>query len=147
VLWWLTALFFIRVVAQPAALLFDHPFLPRFESWYSGAVPYPWLLVSQILILVLMLVVSSRASAGALERRPTLGRVLTVLGGVYFGAMMVRLVLGATVLSSSRWFASPVPTVFHLVLASFLVVWGRHHSGRLAADKDSVSTSLGGGVL
>ena len=33
--------------------------------------------------------------------------------------MAVRLVLGATLLGYERWFASPLPTFFHLVLAAY----------------------------
>jgi hypothetical protein len=41
--------------------------------------------------------------------------------------MFMRLLLGATVLREARWFASPVPTAFHLVLAAYLFVYGRFH--------------------
>jgi hypothetical protein len=41
--------------------------------------------------------------------------------------MLVRLILGLTVLSGQRWFASPVPTLFHLVLAAYVLLFGHFH--------------------
>ena len=41
--------------------------------------------------------------------------------------MVVRLMLGLTVLSSHYWFANHLPTFFHLVLASFMLVAGAFH--------------------
>jgi hypothetical protein len=41
--------------------------------------------------------------------------------------MLARLVLGATVLSSQRWFARPLPTIFHIVLATYLLLCGHYH--------------------
>ena len=50
-LWALTALFAIRVISQPLALVIDFRWLPRFESWHSGVMPYPLLVVAQLFIL------------------------------------------------------------------------------------------------
>jgi hypothetical protein len=52
---------------------------------------------------------------------------MLVFGGLYFATMLVRLVLGLTVLSTNRWFSSILPTIFHLVLASYLLVYGHFH--------------------
>ena len=50
------------------------------------------------------------------------------LGGLYFAVMLVRLVLGPHGAERTvRWFASPIPTVFHLVLAAFVLVYGHFH--------------------
>jgi hypothetical protein len=46
---------------------------------------------------------------------------------VYASAMIVRLGLGLTLLKEVRWFASPVPTAFHLVLAAYLFTYGLYH--------------------
>jgi hypothetical protein len=46
---------------------------------------------------------------------------------LYFAAMVARLILGLTMLSDLRWFASPIPTVFHLVLATSLPLYGHFH--------------------
>ena len=44
-----------------------------------------------------------------------------------FTGMLGRLILGATIMKGQRWFASPVPTLFHLVLAADLIVYGHFH--------------------
>jgi hypothetical protein len=67
------------------------------------------------------------------------GLPVLVLAGVYFTSMLARLLLGATILHGQRWFASPLPTFFHLVLAAFLFLYGRFHfrydPARLAAKE------------
>jgi hypothetical protein len=53
-LWALLALFVLRVAGQALVALFDVRFLPPMEAWYSGVMPYPYLLPAQIVIIVLM---------------------------------------------------------------------------------------------
>jgi hypothetical protein len=126
-LWLLLGLFVLRVIAQPLALQVDTPLLPRFESWHSGLLPYPVLVLTQ-LIIVLGLARTSRAfTSGAVVPRAGIGTAAIAFGSVYFVAMAARLVLGATALADQRWFASPLPTFFHLVLAAFLLLYGHFH--------------------
>lgn len=56
-----------------------------------------------------------------------LGKVLYVIGGIYLGLMCLRLIIGLTVLPDHFWFGAILPTLFHLVLASFILVYGRFH--------------------
>jgi hypothetical protein len=128
ILWVLTALFALRVVAQPAALVLEGSLLPPFESWHSGALPYPLLLLSQILLLAWLARTASSFGAGNVTGHPRLARLATAVGVVYLTVMLGRLVLGLTLLSHVRWFASPIPTVFHLVLATYLLVFGYVHA-------------------
>ena len=51
-LWALFGLFVLRVVAQLLIALGDGSFLPPWDEWFSGALSYPWLLASQIAIIV-----------------------------------------------------------------------------------------------
>jgi hypothetical protein len=126
-LWLLLALFVVRVVAQPLALLTSAPFLPPFEAWHSGVLPYPVLVAAQLLIIAWLARTAWRFSKAAVTPSYGVGLTMLTLGAVYFGVMLTRLVLGLTILSSSRWFSSILPTVFHLVLASYLLVYGRFH--------------------
>jgi len=126
-LWILAALFALRVAAQPLALVVEAPVVPRFESWHSGVLPYPLLLGTQIVILAWLVTTAARVSRGAVQPRRMFGRLVLGVAAVYGMTMLMRLVLGATALSEVRWFASPVPTVFHLVLAGYLFVYGRVH--------------------
>jgi hypothetical protein len=126
-LWLLLGLFIVRVLAQPVASQIDLPILPRFESWHSGALPYPVLVASQLLIVAWLARTAWAFTTGAIAPHPGLGVAMVAFGGLYFAAMTARLLLGATILSHQRWFASPLPTIFHLVLATFLMVYGHFH--------------------
>ena len=126
-LWLFLALFIIRVIAQPIALLTSAPFLPPFESWHSDVLPYPVLVGAQLLIIAWFARTAWRFSRGEVIPRHRLGFWMLALGGIYFATMLLRLVLGLTVLSANRWFSSGLPTTFHLVLASYLLVYGHFH--------------------
>ena len=127
-LWTLAALFAVRVTAQPLALLVDSPLLPPFESWHSGVMPYPLLIVSQLFILAWLTTTAWRVSQETVKPNRSSGRLLLAIAGVYALTMLTRLILGATMLRDERWFASPVPTVFHLGLAGYLFVYGHLHA-------------------
>src|SRR5438045_7850491 len=126
-LWLLLGLFVIRVIAQPMALYVDWHLLPRFEAWHSGVLPYPVLVLAQVAIVLWLGQTAWRFSTGTIVPRSRVGRLTMAAGAVYFAAMVMRLLLGATVLAGERWFASPLPTVFHLVLASYLLLYGHFH--------------------
>ena len=127
-LWLVFVLFAFRVVAQPLALVADvGGVLPAFESWHSATLPYGALLASQIAILVALGWSAWRFTVGGVTPRRTAGTLALGIGSVYFFSMVVRLVLGLTILSHVRWFASPLPTVFHLVLAASLLIYGTFH--------------------
>ena len=126
----LTALFAVRVIAQPLARVLDVPWLPRFERWHSGALPYGALLAAQILILVAQVRTTLAFSRGAVSPNPRLGRGLLVAGVLYLASMVARLILGLTVLRGHRWFDVPLPTLFHFVLAAFVILVGLFHARR-----------------
>jgi hypothetical protein len=126
-LWLLLALFAFRVAAQPAALVLEDSFLPSFESWHGGVMPYGVLLASQLLILAALGWCSWRFTAGDVVPRHRLGVAGLTFGGLYFGIMALRLILGLTLFSDQRWFASRIPTLFHLVLAAFVMLFGHFH--------------------
>lgn len=126
-LWTLTALFALRVVAQPLSLIVEHRLLPRFDAWHSEALPYSVLVASQLLILLAMSWTSHGVGNGTIARRRSMASVLMWIGAIYFGSMLARLMLGATLLGHVRWFGSWLPTLFHLILATFLWSLGRWH--------------------
>ena len=127
-MWVLTGLFALRVVAQPAALVIESSLLPPFESWHSAILPYPLLLLAQILLLAWLSRTASSFGAGNVTGHPRVARLATAVGVVYLAVMLARLVLGLTLLAAVRWFASPIPTIFHLVLATYLLVFGYVHA-------------------
>lgn len=133
-LWALLAVFLVRIVAQPLSLVVDSPLLPPFDAWYSGVVPYGWLLASQIVMAAGLIVVVRRVATGRTRPRRAAGLAAIGVGVVYGSVMVVRLVLGLTMLREHGWFARPLPTVVHIALATFLIVYGRYHLVRLKPD-------------
>ena len=126
-LWILLGLFAVRVVAQPAQLWLRIAWLPAFDTWHSGALPYWLLLVLQALTLVAQVRIAAAFSAGRVVPSRRAARWWLVAGGIYCSAMLLRLGLGATLLASQHWFSAWLPTLFHLVLASFVLLVGALH--------------------
>ena len=58
-LWLLLGLFLARVIGQIYVGLYAPSFLPPWDEWYSGLLPYPWLLPIQILLLMWMAVIAA----------------------------------------------------------------------------------------
>ena len=132
--WMLTlaALFVLRVLAQAVQWAGPVPFLPSFDAWQGSGLPYPALLASQVLIIVLLaralVVVRSQSIRPASWKH----RACFILGGAYFAATAFRLAAGLTFLSDVEWFAQSLPALFHLVLAAFVLLFGHyiHRAGR-----------------
>ena len=74
-----------------------------------------------------------RFGSGSIDPSRRVGRVCVGLGTVYFVVMLVRLALGMSVMAHVQWFASPLPAFFHLVLASYVVLFGLVHLSAAAA--------------
>lgn len=123
----LTLVFTARVVAQPLAALTGWPFLPAFDAWQSGALPYPVLLASQIVLIAVMLRTARAIGRGQLGRSRRLGRALALFAGLYGGVMVARLALGLTIARGHWWLDAPLPTIFHLVLTTYLALVVHHH--------------------
>lgn len=136
----LLLLFCFRVGAQLLQAWSPVGFLPPFESWASGALPYWLLVVSQAIIILVCAGLIWRLQRGRTMPSARTGIVLLVIGGFYFGLMCMRLIIGLTVAPDHYWFSARLPTVFHLVLAGFLLVYGRFH---MTAGRAIRSTSLG----
>lgn len=126
----LLALFVLRVAGQILVGLGLADFLPPWEEWFSGVLPYPWLLASQILIIVVLASVCADLSRGRgffAVRRPAVGSFLIGFGTIYAAAMAVRYALRMILSPSERWTGGSLPIVFHWVLAGFVLVLGAYH--------------------
>ena len=127
--WALTGLglaFLARVLGQAVQKWAPLSFLPPFDDFQGSGLPYPALLTAQIAILVTTVVVAVRMRRGKSLLTPRLVVPVTVAGVIYLAVMAVRLVLGLSVLSHSGWFSTWIPTVFHLVLASEVLLIGAY---------------------
>ncbi|WP_413292355.1 hypothetical protein ACLSU7_13190 [Bdellovibrio sp. HCB185ZH] len=100
------------------------------KEWYSGLMPYQYLLPLQILITGLFAKIASDISreVGRFSK-PHLktGVFLRNFGYFYFGAMIFRYVLRMSMYPQERWFGGTIPIIFHFVLATFVIVWGKYN--------------------
>lgn len=131
-LWVLLALFVGRVAGQVIVVLWAPTWLPPMRQWYSGLLPYRFLLPIQLVLIVAMAAMALDVSTGGdLLGGPyrRLGEILMWVGYVYAGSMVVRYVLRMARRPDQRWFGGTIPIVFHIVLACFLYTFGRFHAG------------------
>lgn len=133
-LWILLFAFCLRVVGQALVAFWDVNWLPPMEAWYSGLLPYPYLLPSQVLIIALygkVCVDFTRGEGIFVQPRPMFGRGVLAFGYVYLAAMVLRYVIRMSLYPEARWFGGTIPIVFHWVLAAFIIVFGRYHRERM----------------
>ena len=115
-----------RVAGQFIQVVAPVGFLPPLASWQGSNLPYPVLFAAQVGILVLIGWVYRRMATGRRVMAPRMAVPVIALGAIYFVVMAVRLVLGLTTMADIKWFASPIPTTFHMVLAAAVMVMGIH---------------------
>jgi ornithine lipid hydroxylase len=126
-LYFLTTLFALRVVAQAIQHWVPFSFLPEFGRFQGSNLPYSVLLASQLLILTAMVWVAKRVGSGHMRPQAGAGRVLLVLGGIYFAGSVLRIVVGLTLGDALEWFTHWIPAIFHLVLAGFVLAMAAFH--------------------
>jgi putative CocE/NonD family hydrolase len=130
VLWALLALFILRVLGQLLVALGLAPFLPPMQEWFSGAISYPWLLLSQVIIIVLYGKVCldfTRGHGFFVSPRDRLGVGLLVVGSLYLTVMVIRYIIRMSLYPHERWIGGSIPIFLHWVLASFLLIVGSYH--------------------
>lgn len=125
-------LFLGRVVGQLLVVTRAPTWLPPMPEWYSGVLRYRPLLATQAVVVVVL----GAASAALLldlpvatARRPELGGVMLWLGWLYLLSMVVRYVVRMARHPDARWFGRTIPIVFHMVLASCVLVLGSYLRG------------------
>ena len=122
----LLVLFVLRVLGQLVQQIREVSFLPSLEAWQGSGLSYPALLASQVIIVCLMLYFSLMVKR---NRFPPLTWIYVscfYLGGAYFGVMAFRFAAGLTFLSENPWFSKIIPTFFHVVLASYILLFGHY---------------------
>lgn len=127
----LLLLFFFRVLGQLIVYyLPGNGILPVMNEWYSGLLPYYLLLPSQILILLVFGYICYRFSS--FSQSPPVpwyrwGQFLLYAGFVYIAIMIARYTIRMSLYPSERWIGGSIPIIFHIVLASYLLVLGVYH--------------------
>jgi uncharacterized protein len=120
-------MFIFRVIAQLLQKFFALPFLPVFDAWQSGALPYHWLFVVQIIIILVMIFTILKFINKKLIPARSLGKTLLLIGIIYLIVMIFRLIAGLTFASDHPWLGATIPAFFHIVLASFILLTGHFH--------------------
>jgi hypothetical protein len=126
----LTLLFALRVLGQALVAFVGVALLPLMEQWFSGLIPYPTLLMIQLLMLILMVKITGEIWRGVgtfAIRRPHWSQFLIRFSAVYAGAMVLRYVLTMILHPEKRWLGDVIPIIFHFVLAGFIFVLGHYH--------------------
>lgn len=132
----LLASFCVRVGAQLLQARFELPGLPGFDAWHAGLLPYPLLVIAQLGIVALLGRVWLDFAREQVRPSRTSACIWLGLGIPYLILMLVRLVLGLTVLTAHPWFKQTLPALFHLVLASFMLGIGAFHWRHAGARVD-----------
>ncbi|WP_455388257.1 hypothetical protein [Petrachloros mirabilis] len=133
-LWVLLFGFCLRVLGQMLVAFVGVSWLPPMEAWYSGLMPYPYLLPSQLLIIALYSKVCldfTRGEGFFVRTRPMFGRGILTFGYTYLAAMIVRYLVHMSLYPEARWFGGTIPIFFHWVLAAFIIAFGRYHRAQL----------------
>jgi uncharacterized protein len=132
-LWALLGLFILRVAGQALVAFFHVEFLPPMQEWYSGLLPYPYLLPSQVIIIALMVKVCddfTRGSGLFVEPRRFFAVYWLYFGWCYLAVMVARYPVHRVLHPEARWFSGAIPILFHWVLAAFVITVGLHHRRR-----------------
>ena len=127
ILWILIGLFCLRVLAQLTVSVVDSTFLPSFQEWHSATMPYGLLVFFQIVILFFMSKTALRFFRKQVRPSKRTGVFILIIGSIYFVAMVLRMALGLTMYTESRWFSNYLSTAFHCVLALYLLLVGWYH--------------------
>lgn len=121
----LLVLFLGRVVGQILVATVAPAWLPPMARWYSGLMPYRFLVPIQIVFLILMTAMTigvARESQplGTLPAR--VGTWIVLASYVYAFGMIARSIRYALAEPEHRGVL--IPIVFHFVLAAFLFTFG-----------------------
>ena len=128
-LWLFSFLFVVRVAGQIVVRLRRPSWLPPTEEW--NLAPYGLVLPTQIVILALMAWIDLSFSLDRGEPvhpHARFGEGVLVFAYVYAAAMAVRYAARMLGRPAARWFGGTIPIIFHLVLASYLYVFGWFHA-------------------
>jgi hypothetical protein len=123
----LLVLFLGRVLGQILAATVAPSWLPPMARWYSGLMPYRYLLPAQIVFLVVMTAMTASVARRAEPlggEAPDAGAWIIRASYVYAVGMVVRAIRYALAPPERRGVL--IPIIFHFVLAAFLFTYGRY---------------------
>ena len=125
-----TVLLFLRVIGQLVVVVAAPRWLPPMDQWQSGLLPYPVLLVSQMVVLTFMVLIARdfvRGSGFFVEPHPRGGWFSLWFSASYLAGMILRYIRRMKRRPDQRWLGGTIPIIFHSVVAAFLWTWGIYH--------------------
>lgn len=131
----LCALFGLRVLAQLLQAIYPVGWIPPFEAWHSGELPYSVLLAVQFVLIGWMAYVLTKVRNRTIRARHWKYACCLIFGSIYFGFMAFRWIAGMTFLAGDAWFSRTIPAFFHLAIAGFILLLGVHIRGRMRNRK------------
>ena len=131
ILVFLSLLFCFRVFAHLAIVLIGEiEGLPPQSEWLSGALPYKYLLITQIVIIFLLFKVCLdfiKHSGFFFSPNKYIAKLVLPLGITYFAIMVIRYTIRMSLYPQERWLGGSIPVFFHVVLAVFLILLAYYH--------------------
>lgn len=129
---------YFNIGPAPASILFQgsstgnpskYPvgLLLLFDTWQSGALPYPLLLLIQIVMIIPMRRLIWHFYTGRVTPKKKRGKIRIIFGSIYFIALIFRMLAGQTFGADYYWLNTPLPTLFHYVFFSYVLCCGHYH--------------------
>ncbi|WP_419854751.1 hypothetical protein [Candidatus Poriferisodalis sp.] len=131
--------FLARVAGQAVQRWWDVAFLPSQDAWQGSSLPFPALFAAQVVILMIIAAATLRMRVGRNLFGRRWVRPVAWFGVLYFAVMAARLAVGFLgdagafgddSIAAGKWFTAYLPTAFHLVLASEVMLFAAYQRGR-----------------
>lgn len=134
--WSCLIVFACRLSAQVFVGIYSPDWLPPFNEWYWGFVPYPPLFLFELGLLMLMTVAAYDCTRTDGWFYRELGKhrlIFDWLLAFWFLENLGRYILTMALLPDHRWFKGTIPIACNFVLMLFLYSCVRHARARNAA--------------
>ncbi len=121
--------FCLRVLGQILVAYFRPAFLPPMQEWMSGLVSYQILLPAQLLIAVVFAKICCdfwQGSGVTYSISLKLANFLHAFAHLYLTLSILRYPVQMALNPQARWVGGCIPIIFHIVLASFILIYARY---------------------
>ena len=129
-LWTITIVFLGRILAQIFVGIYSPNYLPKMEMWYSGLLPYPFLLTYQMFMYTCMVIFNFCLYMGRGPLFSVLNDDLSIyyiyFGAIYFSLMIIRFVVHKLKEPGITWPRGSIPIFFHFFLALYIILLGSY---------------------
>jgi hypothetical protein len=127
-IWLFTIIFFIRILTQIFVGIYSPAFLPKMDLWYSGVMPYPYLLTYQMFMYTCMVIFNfcffMRKGPLFIFLNDSTYKYFICFGVIYFCLMIFRFIRLKIKWPDIKWPRGSIPVLFHFVLSSYIILIG-----------------------